>query len=119
MSNLAPEIFRQRLLLESYYSVEVTAESVRGFLLGLADHLKLRTYGEPIVHSPSGEGKEANQGFDAFVPLIDSGISLYVWSQARFFSAVIYSCKPFDDSQAAAYVSNHFAITGEMEIISF
>jgi len=34
MKNLAPEIFRQRLLIEGYYSVEVTRECIDTFLKG-------------------------------------------------------------------------------------
>lgn len=119
MPDFAPEIYRQRLLLEGYYTIEVTEATVRNFLVGLAGHLNLRTYGEPIVHSPSGEGKETNQGFDAFVPLIDSGISLYVWTQARFFSTVIYSCKQFDKHMAKEYVLEQFAVTGHLEVKEF
>jgi hypothetical protein len=36
-----------------------------------------------IIFSPlTGMGKTENAGFDAFVPLIDSGISAYIWSNA-------------------------------------
>ncbi len=56
----------------------------------------------------SGEGKEINQGFDAFVPLIDSGIALYVWGNARFFSTVIYTCKRFDAKKAVRCVKGFF-----------
>jgi S-adenosylmethionine decarboxylase len=34
--------------------------------------------GEPITHSPGGEGRADNEGYDAFLPPIDSGICLYV-----------------------------------------
>ncbi len=76
--NIAPDIFRQRLLIEGFWTVEVDADTVRTYLLGLAETLDLRTYGDPIVFSPSsGMGKDENAGYDAFVPLIDSGISGY------------------------------------------
>ncbi len=102
---LAPEVFRQRLLIEGYYGATVSENSLRQFLLGLAEHLALRTYGDPVIFAPaSGMGKEENAGFDAFVPLIDSGISAYIWSQAGFASVVIYTCKGFDESRAEAYV---------------
>lgn len=78
MKDLAPKILRQRLLIEGIYSIEVDREFVESFLLGIASHLGLRTYGSPMIHAPGGLGKEENEGFDAFVPLIDSGISLYV-----------------------------------------
>jgi len=104
MTDLAPDIFRQRLLIEGYYTVDVDRDRLSGFLLELAAHLALRTYGEPIVFTPaSGMGKEENAGFDAFVPLIDSGISAYVWSGPRFFSVVLYTCKGFDEQAAVDF----------------
>jgi len=36
MRNLAPDIFRQRLLVEGYYSDEMTADRLAEYLLGLA-----------------------------------------------------------------------------------
>ena len=65
-------------------------------------------YGKPIIFSPGGIGKEENQGYDAFVPLIDSGISIYVWSSARFLSAVIYTCKGFDEKTAMKVTKKFF-----------
>lgn len=101
---LAPEVRRQRLLVEGYFDAPIDEASLRQFLLDLAALLQLRTYGEPVIFSPaSGMGKEANAGFDAFVPLIDSGISAYVWSQARFTSVVIYTCREFDDLAADTF----------------
>ncbi len=35
-------------------------------------------------------GKEENAGCDAFVPLINSGISAYFWSSGKFFSIMTY-----------------------------
>ncbi len=90
MNNFAPNIFRQRLLIEGFYTIEVTKELLQSYLLQIAAHLQpyllqiaahlqLRTYGEPIIFSPaSGMGREENSGFDAFVPLINSGISAYI-----------------------------------------
>ena len=118
--NVAPDIFRQRLLVEFYYSIEPTQEIVADFLLKLAAHLELRTYGEPIVFAPaSGMGREENSGFDAFVPLIDSGISCYVWSKAKFFSCVLYTCKGFDEAKAIGFARKYWGATGEVATKSF
>ena len=114
MKNIAPNIIRQRLLIEANYSIEVDQDIVRKYLLDLASSLDLRTYGEPIIHSPSGEGKEANQGYDAFVPLIDSGISLYVWTNEKFMSCVLYTCKNFSVSKAIEF-NQQFFDTKEIE----
>ena len=108
MRNLAPDITRQRLLIEGFYTVAVDHASVEGYLTGVAAHLNLRTYGTPIIHSPAGEGKLENAGFDAFIPLIDSGISLYVWSERKFFAAVLFTCKAFNVRQALEFTRHHF-----------
>ena len=54
--------------------------------------------------------EEENQGYDAFVPLIDSGISVYVWSNKKFVSLIIYTCKGFDSQKAVDFTKNFFNI---------
>lgn len=119
MRDIAPDIFRQRLIIEGYYSIAVTREVIEKFLLGVAEHLGLRTYGEAVIFSPSGMGKDENQGFDAFVPLVDSGISAYVWASQRFFSILVYSCKEFDASSALEFTSAYFRAEGDLVHESF
>lgn len=99
--DLAPEVFRQRHLIEGRFSVGLDKSAVRDYLLGLAGALGMRPYGDPIVFSPdamieSGAGRSENAGYDAFLPLVDSGISAYFWIGQKFFSMVIYTCKGFD-----------------------
>lgn len=119
MKNIAPEVLRQRLLIEGFYTIEVTRDVLERYFRGIADHLDLRTYGEPIIFSPAGMGKEENQGFDAFVPLIDSGISVYIWSGPGFFSIIIYTCKHFDEQKALDYTREFFGAGGEFVHTSF
>ncbi len=118
MKNLAPDIFRQRLLVEGYYTVEVTRERLAAYLAGVAAHLDLKAYGEPTIYSPSGLGRAENQGFDAFLPLIDSGISAYIWSSSKFFSIVLYTCKGFDAQAAIEYTCEFFG-AGEVASTAF
>lgn len=114
MKNLAPNITRQRLLIEGFYTTEMSKDIIEKYLLDLARHLNLRTYGKPIIFSPaSGMGKNENAGYDAFVPLIDSGISAYIWSHAQFFSIVIYTCKSFSESAAIAFTQKYFVVSEE------
>jgi len=49
--------------------------------------LRLRTYEVLIVFAPGGKA-DPRTGYDAFVPLIDSGNSLYVWTGPKFRSVV-------------------------------
>ena len=115
MKHLAPEVFRQRLLIEGFYGIDVTKKTLEDYFRTVTRKLKLRMYGKPIIFSPGGTGKEENQGYDAFVPLIDSGISVYVWSNAKFFSCIIYTCKGFDEEVAIETTKYFFKIN---EIVS-
>jgi S-adenosylmethionine decarboxylase len=108
MRDLAPDIVRQRLLIEGLFDIEVDGAIVERYLIELAAHLNLRTYGKPIVHAPGDAGKDDNEGFDAFIPLIDSGISLYVWSRKRFFAVVLFTCKGFDLNAALQFTRKFF-----------
>jgi hypothetical protein len=118
MRDLAPDITRQRLLIEGCYTSLVDRDTVQRYLLTLAAHLELQSYGEVVIHSPSGIGKEQNAGFDAFLPLIDSGISLYVWSARSFFAVVLFTCKRFDVEQALQFTRQFFS-AAEIEHQSF
>lgn len=118
MRDLAPDITRQRLLVEGYYSIDVERETVVDYVRTLTLDLGLKSYGEPIVFSPGGKGKEENQGFDAFVPLIDSGISVYIWANQRFFSGIIYTCRTFDETRAIDVTRDFFKMA-EVESLSF
>ena len=120
MKNIAPEIFRQRLIIEGYYRIDVTRDILEKYLVDLAGYLNLRIYGDPIIFSPStGMGKAENAGFDAFVPLIDSGISAYIWTHAKFFSIVVYTCKGFDEESAVEFTRNFFSVSGKLVSSSF
>jgi S-adenosylmethionine decarboxylase len=110
MEDLAPDITRQRLLLEGFYEADVDEASIRGYFDHVASTLGLRTYGEPTIYSPSGTGRDENQGFDAFQPLIDSGISLYVWTARRFLAAVVFTCRSFDADAARQATVDYFAM---------
>ena len=53
MKDLAPQIYRQRLIMEGFYQIHVTKERLETYLVDLAGHLELRIYGDPIIFSPS------------------------------------------------------------------
>lgn len=110
VQDLAPDIVRQRLLIEGYFTTDVVEDVIKRYFDALTTALELRTYGAPTIFAPGGLGRDDNQGYDAFVPLIDSGISLYVWSRPRFLAAVIFTCKRFDAKRAIDVTREFFAM---------
>ena len=112
MRDIAPDILRQRLLIEAYYRKDIDKAQTETYLIEIAKHLCLRIYAEPIVHATGDIGD--NQGFDGFVPLIDSGISVYVWTSKKFISTVLYTCTEFDVKQAVEFVQCYFDTTDDI-----
>lgn len=111
LTTIAPDIFRKRLLIEGYFATEVTAETLRTYFSRITAELGLRTYGEPVIHRTSGNGKEVNEGFDGFVPLIDSGIYIAVWVNPKFLSTIIYTCGEFDAEKAVSFMKEFFRLS--------
>ena len=59
MENLAPDIKRQRLLVEDYYNITVEENQIRNYFEGITKFLELKTYGNAIIFNPGGEGKKS------------------------------------------------------------
>ncbi len=118
MKNLAPKILRQRLLIEGFYTINVDEKVIEKFFESILKDLKLRAYGKPTIYATGDQGKPINQGYDAFIPLIDSGISVYVWGSSKFLSVIIYTCKSFDEKTAIKTIKDFFKIK-EIESMSF
>lgn len=111
MKDLAPQIYRQRLLIEGLYEIDVQVDTVHEFFAALLTGLGVNAAGEAIVNSSLGQGKPENQGIEAFMPLIESGVALYTWQSSRFISLIIYTCKAFDDERALAIVADFFQLS--------
>ena len=111
VKDLAPHIYRQRLLIEGIYDREVDADTVRKFFDVLLEELGMTAAGAPIVNVSDGLGKPENQGIEAFIPLIESGVALYTWESSSFLSLIIYTCKAYDDARAIEITRNFFELS--------
>lgn len=98
-------------MVEGYFTVSVSGDTIRGCFQRLTGEHALRTYGDPVIHGTSGQGRELNEGFDGFVPLVDSGIYIAVWVNPRFLSTIIYTCGALDADQAIRCVRESFGLT--------
>lgn len=120
MKDLAPDIFRQRLLLEGFYARTMDQEAVESYLTDLAAAVNLRAYGRPVIFAPRpDQGRPENMGYDAFLPLIDSGISAYFWTADSFVSVVIFSCTAFEPQAAADFTRKYLQVTNELIVHPF
>ena len=106
MKNIAPDIIRQRLIIEAFYRADVDKEKIEKYLIEMAKALDLKAYGNPTIYITGDDGK--NQGYDGFIPLIDSGICVYVWTSKKFISSVLYTCKEFNTQIANEFVKKYF-----------
>ncbi len=118
MKDLAPHIYRQRLLLEGLYGIEVTEEIIERYFDVILNALHLNSYKDPIIHSSQDIGGDLYQGYEAFIPLIESGIVLYTWESSKFLSILIYTCKKFSIETALEKTKMFFKIDS-IEVMEF
>lgn len=90
MPDLAPQIHRQRLVVEGLCRVPIDAEAICTYLRALSDTIAMVTIAEPVTH------RSPTYGWAGWIHWETSGAHFYAWEQPRlFFSVDIYACKPF------------------------
>lgn len=98
------------MLVEGYYLKNVEEQEVRDFFKTVLSDLELTAAGEPQVNCSYGLGSEENQGYEAHQPVIESGISLYVWTNCKFLSMIVYTCKKFDEDKVLRTTRDFFKL---------
>jgi hypothetical protein len=105
MIDLAPEIYRQRLVIEGYPTAALTDSQIKDYLSRLSSELDMKQLMEPVTHRSDTYGEAA------WIHWETSGAHFYSWEQPRlFFSVDIYTCKAFDEQKAIDFTKNFFAI---------
>jgi S-adenosylmethionine decarboxylase len=90
VQNLAPEICRQRLVVEGLCHQSIDAESIRGFLSQLSTTIDMVALMEPVTH------QSPQYGWAGWIHWETSGAHFYAWNVPRlFFSVDVYACKSF------------------------
>lgn len=105
MKDLAPQIHRQRLVVEGYpKSVNhITAEKIKEYLKKLSDVTEMITLIEPVTHRSELYGEAA------WIHWETSGAHFYAWEQPLlFFSVDIYTCKAFDPRKVIEFTKDFF-----------
>ncbi len=110
-SNLAPEIFRKRLIIEGKYTAEITsAQFVEDFLSDLSREMEMTIIAGPFISSATGKAILLHDGFEGSLVWAESGANTYIWSNSKFCTVDIYSCKDFDSEKAINFVRERFGI---------
>lgn len=118
MKDIESSVYRQRLVIEARYTIEVNREVVKKYLLDLAQELGMTLHPslpeQPIVTSATGKSNPIHDGYEGIVIWLESGASLYIWERSKFLTTDIYTCKPFDAKKAVDFVAKFFQ-TSEIE----
>ncbi len=104
MHKIAPQITRQRYLIEGYYNLKVNEDTIEDYFDELIEALKLQKQGLNTLFSP----QKKNQGSLAYRSLVDSGITLSIWSAESFLSVTILAHRSFDEKKAIAVTEKFF-----------
>lgn len=103
MKDLAPEIYRQRAVIEGYPPKPLTAGEIKTYLKELSNILDMKTLIEPVTHRSEMYGEAA------WIHWETSGAHFYAWDVPRlFFSVDIYTCKKFDVREAVKFTRDYF-----------
>jgi len=103
MPDLAPDIYRQRLVVEGLCRTPIDAASVRTYLCTLSDRIDMITIAQPVTH------RSSLYGWAGWIHWETSGAHFYAWETPRFFFSVdIYACKPFGVEAVVEFTRDFF-----------
>jgi S-adenosylmethionine decarboxylase len=102
--DLAPEIVRQRLVIEGVPAHPIDDGTIRTYLSALSREVEMVQLIEPVTH------RSDLYGWAGWIHWETSGAHFYAWEQPRlFFSVDIYTCKAFDVATAVDFTRDFFA----------
>jgi S-adenosylmethionine decarboxylase len=103
MTDLAPMICRQRLVVEGTCPRPITADDITDYLAKLSVVTDMTTLLEPVTH------RSPLYGWAGWIHWETSGAHFYAWEQPLlFFSVDIYTCKPFDAAEVVEFTAEYF-----------
>ena len=103
MRDLAPEIVRQRLVIEGTCVKPITDSAISEYLTELSSLLDMKALIEPVTH------RSDRFGWAGWIHWETSGAHFYAWEEPRlFFSVDIYTCKPFNVTDAVNFTRRYF-----------
>ena len=103
MRDLAPSIYRQRLVIEGTCQAPIDDVDIRCYLTRLSDICGMSALIDPVTH------RSDLYGWAGWIHWETSGAHFYAWDRpVRFFSVDIYTCKAFDPEVAVEFTRAFF-----------
>lgn len=103
MKDLAPSIYRQRLVIEGYPEKVITDVDIKEYLSELSEVLGMKTVLNPVTHRSDKYGEAG------WIHWETSGAHFYAWEvPILFFSVDIYTCKQFKVDSAVEFTREYF-----------
>lgn len=99
--DLAPSIYRQRMVLEGTRSAPFGSSEIVRYLDALSNQCGMSTLITPVTH------RSERYGWAGWVHWEASGAHFYAWDRPVFFSVDIYTCAPFDPDTVAHFTSGY------------
>lgn len=101
--DLAPDIFRQRLVIEGTCRRPIAGTDIADYLERLSDVCGMHPLIEPVTH------RSEKYGWAGWIHWETSGAHVYAWDRPTlFFSVDIYTCKAFDAPDAVRFTEEFF-----------
>ena len=103
MKDLAPDIYRQRLVIEGYPEKPISDEEIKRYLSALSIQIDMKQLIEPVTD------RSDLYGWAGWIHWETSGAHFYAWEQPKlFFSVDIYTCKAFKAEDAVVFTKDFF-----------
>jgi hypothetical protein len=103
MPDLAPSIYRQRLVIEGTCATPISDRAIQEYLIGLSEVCEMTILLDPVTH------RSDQFGGAGWIHWEGSGAHLYAWdTPVLFFSVDVYTCKAFDVEGTVEYTRAFF-----------
>ncbi len=103
MKNLAPDLVRQRVIIEGTTKEIVQPEQIKEYLDALAEVTGMEKLSGPYAYSAH------DMGFGGWIHWKSSGAAFYSYpTDLPLFTVDCYTCKPFSVSEAGEFTKKFF-----------
>ena len=105
VKDIEPRVFRQRLIIEGHFKANLTSGSIKEYLTKLSGLTSMTVFTGPYCWPPDERSHPELQLVDlnGFIAWKESGCHVYAFSETKFFTSDIYTCRPFENEKVVAF----------------